>query len=329
MDRSIVFLFSGQGSQYFHMGEDLYRQQPRFRYWVDELDMKLFHMLGYSICAYLFDDKKKKSEPFDQLMYSHPAIFILEVAMARFLMEKGIRPDYMLGASLGEYAAAAASGWLDTDRMLEFVAMQALWVEQSCTEGRMLAILHDRSLFEEMELIRERSTLAADNYVGHFVVSGETGDLKRIEQTLRTKGIASQMLPVSYAFHSPLIDPVREQVQQFASSVDSEAQVPHSVYCSSLPGGHAQAAAEDHWWKVVREPIQFREAVSRLENRTDNGYLYIDLGPSGTLASFVRYNLPQQSRSEALPLLSPFSQDSVLLDRLLHKIQDDKPIERV
>jgi len=321
MDQSIVFLFSGQGSQYFHMGEDLYRHQERFRYWIDELDMKLYHMIGYSVSSYFFDEKKKKSESFDQLMYSHPAIFMLEVAMARFLMEQGIQPECMLGASLGDYAAAAASGALDTDRMLEFVAMQALWVEEACPEGRMLAVLHDRSLYEETEALYRHSTFAADNYNGHFVVSGETVALEHIEQYLRSRSIACQMLPVSYAFHSSLIDPIEEQVRRFGASFNTGARHRQSIHRSSIPGGLPQVVTDEYWWKVVREPIRFREAVIRQEAASDHGCIYIDLGPSGTLASFVRGSLPAGSRSEAFALMSPFSRDSVLLNRLLQRFQ--------
>src|SRR3990172_1974894 len=109
MGRSIVFMFSGQGSQYYQMGKDLFTLQPVFREWMNRLDHIAYTITGEHVLDKLYHEKKRMDEPFDRVLYSHPATFMVGYSLARLLIESGIYPAYVLGASLGEFVSATVA----------------------------------------------------------------------------------------------------------------------------------------------------------------------------------------------------------------------------
>src|SRR5215467_13794723 len=100
-------MFSGQGSQYFQMGKALYENNDTFRYWMGRFDDIVRQFLGKSMIETLYSDLHGKGEPFDRTLLTHPAIFMVEYSLAQILIQAGVIPDIVLGASLGSFAAAA------------------------------------------------------------------------------------------------------------------------------------------------------------------------------------------------------------------------------
>ncbi len=166
----------------------------------------------------------------------------------------------------------------------------------------MTAIVHDHRLFQETPLLFENSELAARNYPSHYVVSGKKESLDAIEQYLKEKGIIHQSLSVSYGFHSSLIEPAESDCLDLFSGTRSDAHPIPFISCMKTDVIHS--IHKDHWWEVVRKPVEFQKTIQTLEERQP--YIYLDLGPSGTLANFVRYNLSGSSESEVFHILSPF-----------------------
>lgn len=103
MNQPIVFMFSGQGSQYYQMGKELFAHNAAFRQKMLDLDDFAVSRFGYSVLKEMYHTGNRLSDPFDRLLFSHPAIFMAEYALAYALEQRGIRPDYVIGASLGEY----------------------------------------------------------------------------------------------------------------------------------------------------------------------------------------------------------------------------------
>ena len=304
MTAGTVFLFSGQGSQHFQMAKSLYDGNETFRGWMVRLDDIARQSSGTSVIDALYSGRNGRSEPFDRTLLSHPAIFMVEYSLAQALISAGIVPELVLGASLGSFAAAAVAGFIGVEDALTAVIRQAMALEESCEPGGMTAVLAAPALFAE-DFLRGRSELAAVNFSTHFVVSAKRTELEKVEAGLKQRNIAFQRLPVSFPFHSQWIEEAKPGFASFMQSVRCETGRLPLVCCdraetlSELPAGF--------FWDVVRRPIRFRETAARLEQ--EGARRYIDVGPAGTMATFLKYGMPAGSASTVHAILTPFGHD--------------------
>jgi bacillaene synthase trans-acting acyltransferase len=301
-----VFMFSGQGSHYHQMGRELFETNTVFRESMSRLDGLARSLLRESVVEAIYSGRK--DAVFDRTRMTHPAIFMIEYALAQCLIRGGLTPDLTLGASLGSFAAAAIAGFVDEEEALTAIIRQAAAFEACCERGSMIAVLGDPRLFEQ-RFLRDRSELAGVNFANHFAVSAVGADLAQIEAELRERNVTHQRLAVSFAFHSRWIDDARPQFEAFLESAPGAG----SCAAGRLPLACCEQATvltslpKDFFWRVVRGSIRFRDTVAALER--SGPFRYIDVGPSGTLANFVKYGLPAGSRSSAFPTLTPFGQD--------------------
>lgn len=311
----IVFMFSGQGSQHFQMGRELYDCDDTFREWMLRLDGIAQDASGGSVIEALYSGAHGKGDPFDRTLLTHPAIFMVEFSLAQSLIHAGVRPDMVLGVSLGSFAAAAVAGYIDVKDALTAVTRQAIALEEYCEPGGMIAVLADPALFAE-DFLSGRSELAAVNFSSHFVVSARRAELAAIEADLKAREVGYQRLPVSVPFHSQWMDAAKERFESFMRSVRlKRGRLPlaccdQSTILSDLP--------DDYFWNVVRRRIRYRETIERLER--EGAHRYIDLGPSGTLATFLKYLTPATSRPKSHAILTPFGFDRKNMTALLAAI---------
>ena len=308
MNRKTVFLFSGQGAQYHQMGRELYEQNPVFRACMQRMDGVAQALLGRSVLEVLYGPLGR-GEPFDDIRLTHPAIFMVEHALAATVMALGIRPDVTLGASLGTFAAMAVGGRLSMEAALTLVIRQALAVERHCPRGGMVAVLAPMALYEDSPFLQARSVVAGRNFALHFVLSVPEANLQAVLSFLERANVAHQPLPVHYPFHAAWIDPLREVFVETCGS----GRIPDTgtpVLCC-VSGDFLGEVRHDYFWQVAREEIAFMPAVARLEAAGPCDYL--DLGPSGTLGNFLRYLLPADSASRRFNFMAPFGRDTELL----------------
>ncbi|WP_416966646.1 ACP S-malonyltransferase [Streptomyces sp. 4F14] len=309
-----VFMFSGQGSQTYQMGRELYDHEPVFRSTLHRLDAEL----DTSVLTRLYDPARRVSDPFTDTTVTHPAIVMVELALAETLMAYGVTPDLLLGASLGEFTAAVLAGVLEPgDCLRRLVGMAA--TAAGSDPGGMLAVLTDPALFRQEPGLHRELELAAHNYDAHYVVSGPLHALDRTEALLTAREIAHQRIPVAHAFHSRLMDPSRHAFD--AVWADAEFKAPRIPLVSSATAGPLTEVSATHLWRVARDPIEFAATVEELE--ASGPYLYLDAGPSGTLHNFVRANLAARpgTGSESMALLTPFTRDT----RQLALVRDRAP----
>jgi bacillaene synthase trans-acting acyltransferase len=312
-----IFMFSGQGSQHWGMGRELFETNDVFRESMLRLDALAQMLGGEPVIEVLYSGSN--TDRFDRMLLTHPAIFMVEYSLAQCLISAGVEPNMTLGASLGSFAAATLGGYIDVEDAMRAVMQQAFTFEACCARGGMIAILADSSLFAE-QFLSERCELAGVNFDSHFVVSARHADLGHIEAALRERGVTHQRLPVSFAFHSRWIDEARAPLEVFMRSIRRKgAQLP--VVCCARAEPLADLS-EDFFWRVVRQPIRFRDTIARLE--CSGACRYIDVGPGGTLATFVKYGLPAGSRSTTHPILTPFGQDQKNLAALLTAMKSSR-----
>jgi bacillaene synthase trans-acting acyltransferase len=307
-------MFSGQGSHYHQMGRELFDTDGDFRDEMLRLDALATKMLGESVVDAIYGSGKE--QVFTRTMMTHPAIFMVECALAYRLIRGGVTPDMTLGSSLGSFAAATIAGFVDEEQAMTTIVKQAAAFEACCERGSMIAVLGDPRMFEE-HFLRERSELAGVNFANHFAVSAVAADLEEIEAGLRERNVTHQRLAVSFAYHSRWIDAARLPFEAFLISAygadfGSSGRLPlacceRAMVLSTLP--------PEFFWTVVRGAIRFRDTIATLER--DGPFRYIDVGPSGTLANFVKYGLPAESGSTSFPTLTPFGHDRKNLAALL------------
>jgi len=310
MSAKTVFMFSGQGSQYYQMAQQLYAENGAFRGWMTRLDNLARDISGRRVVAEIY--ARPKSETFDRLAFTHPAIFMVEYALAQCLILEGIEPDIVLGASLGSFAAAAIAGCVRVEHALDAVLKQADVFERACEAGGMIAIMGDPALYHE-PFLAGRSDLAAVNFGGHFAVSARRHDLEPIEAALRERDIVFQRLPLGFPFHSRWIESAYAPFAALMRTLPTTRGYVPLACCerASLLGG----LGDDYFWSVARNPIRFMDTLAMLER--SGPHRYIDVGPSGTLATFARYALPAGSASTAHAILTPYGHDMRQLDALL------------
>lgn len=318
MTLPIVFMFSGQGSQYYQMGKELFEQNKTFQAAMLKVNRLCQDLVGFSILDEIYHPKNPKSQPFTRTLFTHPTIFMVEYSMMQVMRENNIDPKLVVGSSAGEFAAAVSAGVLTLETALQAVIKQAQALEQYCQEAGMLAILADTSLYQSQSYLHQFSELAAVNFSSHFVVSGKTDHLKMIETHLKENDIAFQLLPVSQGFHSSLIDNAKTP---FLESIQSlSIKQPAIPYVSCVYANTLTSLTHQYFWEIARSPIQFQKAIQHIENQ--HSAIYLDLGPSGTLATFVKYNLTSSSQSKLYSILSPYGQDIENLGMVLNANQN-------
>ncbi len=307
-----VFVFSGQGSHYYGMGKALFDSDPIFRGHMTRLDHLAHSICGERVLDAVFAGKM--SESFDRILFTHPAIFMVEYALALRLMAGGITPDAVLGVSLGTFAAATIAGCMDEESAMRAVIAQAGVFQSSCKPGGMIAILDAPSLHASERFLAQQSELAAVHFDKHFVVAAPAHELDAIQAELKRRGITHQRLAVSFAFHSRWIDDARAP---FLDAIRDLMLHPTKIplICCERANTVTATLTHDDLWRVARNPIRFFETASRLDD--EGPCRYIDVGPSGTMATFLKYALPASSASTAHAVITPYGQDMRNLAALL------------
>lgn len=301
-NKSVVFLYSGQGSHYFQMGRDLYRAEASFRHHLDRLDRLANMRVGVSVVDMIYDESKSKGARFDHGAYTSLAIFMIERALSLFLNEKGIQPDFVLGSSMGTYAAACQAGCYDEETAMDLVLSQAELLTVYCDRGNMIAILDAPENFNQHPVLAEYTEIAAVNFQSHYVVAVPASDCERVLEYLAEKEMVYQEIPVSIAYHSRWIDSAKSvYIQRFSKREFKSPAIP--LICCADMGPLANISAES-FWRTARLPIEFPKTIQYLESC--GPHTYVDVGPSGTLATFLKRLLPLGSGSDFYSILTPY-----------------------
>ncbi|WP_413204001.1 acyltransferase domain-containing protein [Rhodospirillum sp. A1_3_36] len=321
----ILFCFSGQGSQYFQMGSDLYRSQPVFRDWMDIGDEVVRGRHGFSPVAEMFAPGKSVADPFGRLEETNPALFLVQYALAKTVMHAGIRPDAALGISLGETVSMALAGMCSFEVALAAVSDHPAVYRRTCPPGGMTAFLGDPAQVEALPEMAGGAVLAGVNGPRHGVISGTLAGLDGVEEALARLEIPFQRLPVPYAFHSPWIDGAASGFRD----IQPTHLAPGRWTCwSSRLAAPTDPTYPDLWWDVVRGPMSFAKTIAAIEagrRGEGGGVIYLDLGPSSTISTILRQGLAADSPSRVVSVLSPMGGGLVALEKALGALANRGP----
>lgn len=312
----VVFMFSGLGSQYPQMGRELYDGNERFKWHLDRVEELARDAVRLSVLAILYS-RRSLPEPVDDDLMSAATILAIELALARLLIEAGIVPATVLGSSLGVLAACVISGSLDEREAFKLVYSQQEMLREMCDAGRMITVLDDPAVYHRSEVLSRLSEIAAINYRTGFVIALPEVHFKEVRATLEKDGHFYQVLPVWRAYHSRWIDEARQPLASMMGEFKfSRPRVP--IICCSR-ACRIESMDSGACWHAIRGRLRFHDTVSDME-MAGRRYRYIDVGPSGTMANFLKYCLTPRSGSVVHSILSPFKRGCENLAALMESV---------
>lgn len=313
--RPVVALFSGQGSHYRGMGRELFDKDAVFRETVEMADELVRQHLHRSLIDELYG--KKQETDWDELLMTHPAILTVELAVYKTLRQRGIVVDYVSGNSLGEYSAAVAAGVFNETEAITLCIEQAKLMQRYDLDGGMLVVM-DAAAWREKRLYESAGLfLVSDNIPGHFTVAGRNSDLEAWAGQLKHNEVQYVKLPVRHPFHSPLIEPVKAVFTDLMETLTYQ-KATLTTFVSGIYAREQPVLSANYFWEVARQYANIPALIRYFESVGPVSYL--DLGPSGTMGTFARYNLEKDTESRIFTLMTPFGREMKHLEQLVNQL---------
>jgi acyl transferase domain-containing protein/acyl carrier protein len=318
VDRPVVFLFPGQGTQYVGMGADLYRTEPFFRAQFNRCAAIVEEEIGVDLRSIICEEPSKHASAalIDRLDISLPAVFTLEYTLACLWKERNVQPIAMIGHSVGEYVAACIAGVFTLEEALHLVIVRGRLVDRTAP-GAMLSVLLSES--QVRESLPSNLDLASVNAPSLCVVSGTKEAIAAYEAILASRSIECRRIEIARAGHSHLLDPI---IGEFEKEVArTKLQPPTVPLMSNLTGTwitEHEATDPTFWSRHLRQTVQFSACINTaLEAHYDT---FLEVGPGHSLKMFLRQHIGAGSEITAFSSLSrkgdDITDDEVFLDTI-------------
>ncbi|MEH2382476.1 MAG: SDR family NAD(P)-dependent oxidoreductase [Nostoc sp.] len=307
--RPVIFIFSGQGGQYVNMARELYEIEPTFKKYVDTCAQILQLHLNLDIRHILFPEEQlleAATEKLQQTAITQSALFVIEYALAQLWMEWGVRPEAMIGHSIGEYIAATIAGVFSLEDALGIVAKRGQLMQQ-LPRGSMLAIpLAAKDVQSLLDVHRGDGAsveIAAINSPSSCVVSGSIDAIDRFQKQLSLQETECRLLHTSHGFHSVMMEPILAAFVQAVNKV--KLNPPRIRFISNVTGTWItddQATNPTYWGQHLRQTVRFSDGISQLLQQFEG--IFLEVGPGRTLSTLTRQHLLPEAKQIVLTSLA-------------------------
>lgn len=298
--RPLVFMFSGQGSQYVNMGLEFYHTETIFKNEIDQCLELLKPLTGCDLKSFLYPgeskilsedmliDEEKITETknkINHVLYSGPIKFAVEYAMAKLLMTWGFIPDAMIGHSFGEYIVACLAGVFNLEDALTLVVLRGQVMEKTAPGAMMSVPLPEEQIQSFIKAYPDLS-LAAVNTDSMCIVSGPTPEVDSLENQLKQQNVECLRVNFPRASHSALMEPVLDEFDRAVAKV--KLNIPQISYISGLTGKwmtNENALDHGYWSRHLRHTVRFKDGIGLLIKELDP--LFVQVGCDRGLPYFV------------------------------------------
>ena len=284
----LALVFSGNGSQWAGMGRRLLAQDRRFRRAVGAVDALIRDTSGFSVIEEFRAGQEESRLHLTE--YAQPALFALQVGLFESLATRGVEPEAVLGHSVGEVAAAYACGAFDLEQAVRVIHERSRAQAPTRGQGRMAALgLPPARAIAAIESYGGEIELAAVNSPSSVTLSGPLAALRELGEALEGSGTFFRILDLDYAFHSRVMDPIRDGLLAALSGLRPGPT--RLRFVSSVTGGSSagEALGPRYWWDNIRRPVRFDKALATLAG--DGFGLFLEVGPHPIMQGYLHENL--------------------------------------
>jgi acyl transferase domain-containing protein len=299
----VVFMFSGQGSQYVNMGRELYENEPYFKKQVDRCCAILQLYLDFDLRDVLYpsaDQTEAATEKLKQTAITQPVLFVIEYALAQLWISWGITPVATIGHSIGEYVAATLAEVFTLEDALALVVARGQLMD-SLPPGAMLAVPLSENEVQPL-LTGTSLQIGVINSPSNCVVSGTKKAIEAFEKQLAEREIEGRRLHTSHAFHSEMMEPILETFTEKVKQIRLNAPV--IPFVSNVTGTwitEEQATSPSYYAQHLRQTVRFADGIKQLFEKSDD-LVFIEVGPGKTLSTLAKRH--PNKRSEQIILNS-------------------------
>lgn len=284
----VVFMFTGQGSHYLNMADALYREFPAFSLALKRCDEAFMNRMQVSVLSLIYGegDTLQKESDLKDSANAQAIIFSIEYALAQLWLSLGVKPDLVVGHSIGEYAAACIADVVSFDDAVRMVVARGQAMKTTAVAGKMVGILASQDTVSDLIAEFDKVWIAAVNTAENVTISGDIAQIDAVLANAKKQRIFTEKLEIQHPFHSPLMAESAESLEKTLKTIQfSDPKIP---LLSTQTGKIITAAGDiskDYWSQHLCQPVQYQKALSVIANTEANAL--IEMGGTATLTGLA------------------------------------------